>query len=68
MDNNKNNSQQPNESAGEQNPTLNSPGSKVADYGNPTGGASNSQEVSGQSNEQDSNNERGGSNDTVGNP
>ncbi|HEX8316196.1 MAG TPA: hypothetical protein VF609_14440 [Flavisolibacter sp.] len=31
--------QQQDGQTGEQNPTLNSPGSQVADYGNPTGGS-----------------------------
>ena len=31
--------QQRNEGVGEQNPTLNNPGTKVADYGNPSGGS-----------------------------
>ena len=38
MEENKNRQQQT-DGSGEQNPTLNSPGSQVADYGNPTGGS-----------------------------
>jgi hypothetical protein len=37
MQDNKDRQQQP--QSGEQNPTLNNPGSKVADYGNTTGGS-----------------------------
>ena len=70
MNDNKN-QQQRNEGVGEQNPTLNNPGTKVADYGNPTGGsaADGSSEDQQQSNPQRGNeNESQGSNDTIGNP
>lgn len=50
---------------GEQNPTLNEKGSAVADYGNVMGGSSDQNVQEGnQSGEQ----ERSGSNDTLGNP
>lgn len=64
--------QQPNQgqqSQGEQNPTLNQPGTKVADYGNVTGGSANvpvEEGQQGRSNEQGSS--RSGNNDTMGNP
>ena len=62
--------QQPNEQSGEQNPTLNSPGSKVADYGSPTGGSS--PETPEQGSEANSNRSgnagTGDKNETIGNP
>ncbi|RYD71248.1 MAG: hypothetical protein EOP53_23995 [Sphingobacteriales bacterium] len=70
MNDNKNQQQQ-NEGAGEQNPTLNNPGTKVADYGNSTGGSAS--DGSGLD-QQQSNPQRGtenaseGNNDTIGNP
>ena len=64
--------QQPNQgqpSQGEQNPTLNQPGTKVADYGNVTGGSANVPVEQGQ---QDRSGEqagsRSGNDDTMGNP
>jgi hypothetical protein len=57
------------QSQGEQNPTLNQPGTQVADYGNVTGGSANGnveQEQQGRSNEQSGS--RSGNNDTMGNP
>lgn len=36
-----NRDKQEEQKSGEQNPTLNSPGSQVADYGNTTGGSAN---------------------------
>lgn len=50
MNDKNNNSRQ----SGEQNPTLNSPGAKVADYGNPTGGSANSEEETQSKNEKSS--------------
>ena len=58
------------EGSGEQNPTLNNPGAKVADYGNSTGGSA----VEDASQQQGSNPQRGNTgkeedhNDTMGNP
>jgi hypothetical protein len=61
------NQQQP--SVGEQNPTLNQPGTQVADYGNVTGGSANE---SVEQEQNSSNDERSGSstkgNETMGNP
>jgi hypothetical protein len=71
MDDNKN-QQQRNEGVGEQNLTLNNPGTKVADYGNTPAGTAT--ENNNQSQQQDSNPQRGtvsGSQDnseTIGNP
>jgi hypothetical protein len=70
MNDNKN-QQEKTPGTGEQNPTLDSPGSQVADYGNPTGGSAN--ETAGQG-QQGSNPQRGNSdaateqNGTIGNP
>lgn len=66
MNDKKNNVQQ----SGEQNPTLNSPGAKVADYGNPTGGSANDTgdaEAGGNSRQTDDEADRG-NNETMGNP
>ena len=72
MNDNKNQQQQnAGTGTGEQNPTLDSPGSQVADYGNTMGGSAN--ENTGQS-QQGSNPQRGNgneaqeNNDTIGNP
>jgi len=68
--NEKNQQQQDNQS-GEQNPTLNSPGSKVADYGNPTGGSSvqdPQQSEEANSNRSGNTGTEAGNNVTVGNP
>jgi hypothetical protein len=57
------------QSQGEQNPTLNHPGTQVADYGNVTGGSANGnveQEQQGRSNEQSGS--RSGNNDKMDNP
>jgi hypothetical protein len=57
------------QSQGEPNPTLNQPGTQVADYGNVTGGSASGnveQEQQGRSNEQSGS--RSGNNDTMGNP
>ena len=62
-------SNQGQQSQGEKNPTLNQPGTKVADYGNVTGGAADGPVEQGQqdrSSEQESS--RSGNNDTMGNP
>jgi len=64
--------QQRNEGVGEQNPTLNNPGTKVADYGNPSGGSAT--ENNNQNQQQVSNPQRGNagdsqdSNETIGSP
>jgi len=71
MNDNKN-QQQRSEGVGEQNPTLNNPGTKVADYGNPSGGSAT--ENNNQNQQQGSNPQRGNagasqdSNETIGNP
>ncbi|HYO20853.1 MAG TPA: hypothetical protein VER36_00520 [Flavisolibacter sp.] len=67
MEDNKNREQQAGQS-GEQNPTLNSPGSRVADYGNPTGGsAAGEQQEEGQGRKNTENIPTGNS-DTIGIP
>ena len=71
MNDNKN-QQQRTEGVGDQNPTLNNPGTKVADYGNPSGGSAT--EDNSQNQQQDSNPQRGNAdasqenNETIGNP
>ena len=66
----KNNSQtQTTQQSGGQNPTLNAPGSKVADYGNPEGGSGNNTvEEQGNSTPQVDERISGRQEDTVGNP
>ena len=70
MNDNKN--QQPrSEGAGNQNPTLNNPGSKVADYGNPTGGSATentSQNKQGRNPQRGNASTEENTNDTIGNP
>ncbi|HEY0040667.1 MAG TPA: hypothetical protein VGB71_08395 [Flavisolibacter sp.] len=72
MENNKNQQQQQSDNTSEgQNPTLNSPGSQVADYGNPTGGSASDtggQQQSLEENPQQNANRASESNDTIGNP
>ena len=71
MNDNKN-QQQRTEGVGDQNPTLNNPGTKVADYGNPSGGSATVDNS--QNKQQDSNPQRGNAdasqenNETIGNP
>jgi hypothetical protein len=63
--------QQQDQQSGEQNPTLNAPGAKVADYGAPTGGSSveNKEQSQGGSNPQRSNGSGPENNSgTIGNP
>ena len=70
MNDNKNQQQQ-RDGTGEQNPTLNKPGSKVADYGNTTGGSASdgSNETREENNPQRGNaNASEESNTTIGNP
>jgi|GEM_PF-6683643 len=69
MEDNKN--QQANNQNAGQNPTLNEPGAKVADYGNPAGGSGddNVQPGAPQSNSGDEDEgNRSEGNDTIGNP
>lgn len=67
MEDKKNNNQQTVQS-GEQNPTLQQPGSQVADYGNPTGGSANKAEQDKSGQQQDSGRGMEGNDQTIGNP
>lgn len=70
MEDNKN--QQANNQDAGQNPTLDAPGSQVADYGNPAGGSGNDNVQQGAGGGDNSNNEKSGGrsegNDTIGTP
>ena len=69
MEDNKN--QEPNNQGAGQNPTLNEPGAKVADYGNPAGGSGNDTVQQGReqsNNENENAGNRSEGNGTVGNP
>ena len=57
--------------SGEQNPTLNNPGSKVADYGNTTGGSASDmaqQDQSRSNQQQEDSSIPLGNDETIGNP
>ena len=68
--NDQKNQQQGTGNSGQQNPTLDSPGSQVADYGNTTGGTASEipQQDKGTSNPQRGNSGEANESDTVGNP
>ena len=70
MENNKN--QQANNQDAGQNPTLDAPGSQVADYGNPAGGSGNDNVQQGPDGGDNGSNENAGrsseGNDTIGTP
>ena len=63
--------QEQSQQSGEQNPTLDSPGSQVADYGNPTGGSAvegSQQNPSRSGNAQDEKGRSSANEETIGNP
>ena len=69
---NDNRNQQQDNNLQDQNPTLNSPGSKVADYGNPSGGSGSDTAPQQQGNTETQQQQEGargsGNNETIGNP